>query len=886
MANPSLAIEKTETRSSNKTGARAGLRTVSRIARYTIRRMIVLLATTAAAVLVTILVANFGGYVDEIMSNRIFESVGMMRMGGWLRDTEEPALSEIMQQTVWNMEEGAGLHEPFISRTMRWWWKGITIDWEQSPRWYRYSGIRETDNVRTIIMSSLGRTLFIFGTANLVLFFASVLIALSLTRRHLKWLDKLVVSLSPISSAPAWVFGVILYALMVRYLHFTTGGVFSSFPDEFRVVYIPIMLKQLLLPLLAIVLSGIFQSIYTWRMFFSIFATEPYVELAVAKGLPHRDIERKYLLRPVLPNLLTSFALLLIVLWQEVIVLEAVFDVQGIGSLFLSALRSYDTPMVVGLVVTFSYLLSITVFFLDILYAIVDPRVKSIEGGSTLQVGSQELFQRIRAWIKHRSVGIPAHIREQRRTERRAARRLEVERRSLSAIWQENREKVKNTWLLARQYPSILVSLCIILFLLGMSLYAIIAIPYQEAIALWRGDNNPWYRNPVMAAPAWTNFFRREKLPVTQVFNTRDESTERSINQLSEQTTETVYRFPFSYQADDFPQDLVIYFETAYDEKLPFISIVLFTPDGREIAVTSMTESAKTFFYYVSQDRNIWTGNFNRPERELFTDPQSDPENPVALKGDYTLQITAIVFEKDATVDAEVILMGKLYGLAGTDHRRRDLMIGLLWGAPIALAFGLLAAVGTSVSTMAIAAIGTWFGGWVDGIIQRITEINMVLPFFPVSLMIFVLYSKSFWVILGVTVALSIFGNAIKSYRAIFLQVKESPYMEAAIAYGAGNMRLIFRYMIPRVVVVLIPQLVILVPSYVFLEATLAFLGTSDPVLPTWGKIVNTGIAYGAWSNAYHLILAPIFFLMLTGFAFVLAGFSLERMLDPRLRKS
>jgi peptide/nickel transport system permease protein len=186
---------------------------------------------------------------------------------------------------------------------------------------------------------------------------------------------------------------------------------------------------------------------------------------------------------------------------------------------------------------------------------------------------------------------------------------------------------------------------------------------------------------------------------------------------------------------------------------------------------------------------------------------------------------------------------------------------------------------------MVIAAVGTWFGGWVDNLVQRITEVNMVLPFLPVSLMVYTLYSKSFWVILGVTVLLSIFGNAVKNYRAIFLQVKQEPYIEVARSYSASDLRIIFRYLIPRIIPVLIPQLVILVPSYVFLEATLAFLGVSDPVLPTWGKLLVDGLSHGTYSGNYHLVLEPLSLLMLIGLAFALLGIALERIFQPRLRE-
>lgn len=112
--------------------------------------------------------------------------------------------------------------------------------------------------------------------------------------------------------------------------------------------------------------------------------------------------------------------------------------------------------------------------------------------------------------------------------------------------------------------------------------------------------------------------------------------------------------------------------------------------------------------------------------------------------------------------------------------------------------------------------------------------------------MVYTLYSKRFWVILGVTVLLSIFGAGFKNYRAIFLQFKEAPYTEAARTYGASDWRIIFRYLVPRIGALLIPQLVISIPSYVFLEARLAFLEVSDPVLPTWGKLIVDALTYGA----------------------------------------
>ncbi len=211
-------------------------------------------------------------------------------------------------------------------------------------------------------------------------------------------------------------------------------------------------------------------------------------------------------------------------------------------------------------------------------------------------------------------------------------------------------------------------------------------------------------------------------------------------------------------------------------------------------------------------------------------------------------------------------------------------MMAVLWGAPIALAFGLLGAVGTTISTMLLASIGVWFGGWLDDLIQRITEIVMILPVLPMALMVYFIYSKSIWAILGVVILLNLFGNAIKNYRAIFLQVKESGFIEAAQVYGTGNGRMITHYLIPRILPVIVPQLVILVPGFIFLEATLAYLGVSDIYLPTWGKVIQEAITIGAYQAHTYWFVIPIGLLLITGLAFAMLGFSLDRVFNARLK--
>lgn len=433
-----------------------------------------------------------------------------------------------------------------------------------------------------------------------------------------------------------------------------------------------------------------------------------------------------------------------------------------------------------------------------------------------------------------------------------------------------------------RRYPTAIAGLIIIVALISVAVYALIALPHAEAIRLWRAGEGVWEDNPRLARPLWSNWFTRVKLPATMVMNSAGQPETKKVQPLGE-GRDILITFTFDYPYDAFPQDLILYFQAKYATKQPHVDMTWLTPDGREIRLGQFSPRSSDSFRITQDDRLKRRLGGALVEQGLFAQPDVTPPTPV--EGRYTLQINAFTFEPDSDVDAKFVLYGQVHGLAGTDHRRRDLMVALLWGTPIALAFGLLAALGTTITTMFIAAFGVWFGGAVDGLIQRITEVRLILPLLPILIMVGTFYSRSIWLMLGVVIILSIFGSGIKTYRAIFLQVKESPYIEAARAYGAGNGRIIAQYLVPRIIPLLIPELVVLIPSYVFLEASLAVLGLGDPVLPTWGKIIDDANSNGALYNGYYYwVLQPAALLMLTGLGFSMVGFALDRIFNPRLR--
>ncbi len=448
---------------------------------------------------------------------------------------------------------------------------------------------------------------------------------------------------------------------------------------------------------------------------------------------------------------------------------------------------------------------------------------------------------------------------------------------------------LRSAWGEIRYYPSAILGLTVILIFVAISIYTIITIPYPEAIRLWRGGEEVWGDNPRLAAPEWVNYFRQKKLPTTIKMLSTDPGVERVKEQIDDNIwiEDTVYTF--EYTADDFPQDLAVTLLATFEKKPPYVSIILVRPDGQEINLGDLSVRGQRQVFLVSQaDRLRQKLQLDYNQEIIAGLFAKDPaaEEMEVLKGTYKVRVEGTLFEDESTLSSKMVVYGKVYGWAGTDHLRRDLRIALLWGAPIALTFGLLAALGTTLLSMTIAAIGVWFGGWVDGIIQRITEVNMVLPVLPILIMIGISISRSLAVMLLAIVALSIFGASIKTNRAIFLQVKSLPYIEAARAYGASDLRIVFLYMIPRIIPTVIPSLVLGIPSFVFLEASLAVLGLGDPSLPTWGKVIDDARVNGALLQGhFYWMLEPSLALMITGVAFAMLGFSLDRIFNPRLRE-
>jgi peptide/nickel transport system permease protein len=260
-------------------------------------------------------------------------------------------------------------------------------------------------------------------------------------------------------------------------------------------------------------------------------------------------------------------------------------------------------------------------------------------------------------------------------------------------------------------------------------------------------------------------------------------------------------------------------------------------------------------------------------------------ENKV-LKGTYVIRNTFYLFDpRDTVVDSGVILGGKVYGIIGTDDLRRDLAVGLLWGAPVALFIGLTVS-GAAVSIGLIyGVVAGYKGNRTDEGLMRINDVFYSLPTLPLLVILSVTIGRSIFLITGFLVIFGWVGMA-KISRSLALQIKSLQYIEAARLMGQSDTRIIFKHIIPQLLPLTFASIAIAVPGAILGEAALSFLGLGDPSIPTWGQILHDAHSAGAMSRGlWWWIVPPGMMIAITGLAFVLIGNALDSIVNVRARR-
>jgi len=221
----------------------------------------------------------------------------------------------------------------------------------------------------------------------------------------------------------------------------------------------------------------------------------------------------------------------------------------------------------------------------------------------------------------------------------------------------------------------------------------------------------------------------------------------------------------------------------------------------------------------------------------------------------------------------------------GTDNLGRSVWTQFVWGSRISLLVGLTATVLAIVIGSLVGIVAGYFGGRPGGVLMRLTEWFLVIPFLPLAIVLAAVLGPSVQNIILV-IGITSWPSTARLIRAQVLTLKERLYVDRSRALGASGTHLMVRHIVPNVSPLILANTTLTVPIAILSETTLAFLGLGDPSRPSWGKMLQEGFAAGALSqHAWWYYVPPGVGIMLVVLAFTLCGHALEEVLDPRLRE-
>ena len=226
----------------------------------------------------------------------------------------------------------------------------------------------------------------------------------------------------------------------------------------------------------------------------------------------------------------------------------------------------------------------------------------------------------------------------------------------------------------------------------------------------------------------------------------------------------------------------------------------------------------------------------------------------------------------------------------GADELGRDVFTRIVYGGRVSLAFGIIAALASAVIGIAIGAVAGYRGGWIDNLLMRLTDSLLSLPILPLMIILSAVELDKFLplppgdylTVLRLIVIVVFFNWMIMArlVRASVLRQKQSEFVEACLAMGAGEVRILILHILPNCVAPIIVTATLSVGNIILYESVLSFLGLGIvPPTPSWGNMLNNAQEY--LRSAPWLAIYPGCFILLTVLAFNFLGDGLRDAFDP-----
>lgn len=225
--------------------------------------------------------------------------------------------------------------------------------------------------------------------------------------------------------------------------------------------------------------------------------------------------------------------------------------------------------------------------------------------------------------------------------------------------------------------------------------------------------------------------------------------------------------------------------------------------------------------------------------------------------------------------------------ILGTNILGQDLASQLVLGVRPSLLVALLAGAGTVLLGGIIGILAGWFPGWADSVLMRVTDLVLIIPKFPLLLLIAALTGGSIFG-LSLIISLLFWPTAARILRSQVLTLRTRTHVRAATGFGAGTWHQLRRHVLPDLALLSVAEFIPAAGRAVGLQAGLAFFGVGDPTQPSWGAMIRDAIAFRgvfiteAWK---WWLLPPVVALVLLILAITLLGTAAEARLSPRVAR-